>query len=78
MRKKYNISLDEEKTEYVKNALHKSGMTFSNFLDAAINEFYENLKAMESETPEGKKELSGVEFLEALTRMWRKLETKQK
>lgn len=78
MRKRYNVSLDQEKTEYIKAALSKTGVSFSSFLDLAVDEFYDNLKAIKSEVPEGKKELSGVEFLEALTKMWRKMEARKK
>jgi len=73
MRKRYNVSLDEEKTEFVKAALHKSGMKFSNFLDATISEFYNNLKEIQSEVPKGVESMEAVQFLEALTGMIKRL-----
>lgn len=74
MRKRYSLSLDQEKTDYVKKRLIQSGMTFSNFVDYAVSELYDNMKEIEKEIPVGKKNITGIEFLEALTRMWKKLE----
>jgi len=72
-KKTYNVSLDEERTEYVKEAIRKTGMSFSAFLDASIEELYKNLQDVSAGMPKGADELTTVEFLESLTGMLKRM-----
>jgi len=66
MKKNYLVSLDKEKTEYVKMALKKSGMTLSGFCDASVCEFYDNLIKMSEIYKKSPEEMTVPEFLKAL------------
>ena len=66
-RKNYTVSLDEEKTEYVKMALKKANMTLSGFVDASICEFYDNLMKMNEVYQKSPSEMTVPEFLNALS-----------
>jgi len=66
-RKAYFVTLDKEKTEYVKIALKKSGMSLSGFVDAAIAEFYDNLIKMNEFYQKSPSEMTVPEFLNALS-----------
>jgi len=65
-RKAYFVTLDKEKTEYVKIALKKSGMSLSGFIEASISEFYDNLIKMSEVYKKSPEEMTVPEFLKAL------------
>jgi len=66
-RKNYTVSLDEEKAEYVKMALKKSGITLSSFVDASVAEYYDNLMEMTEFYKKKPEEMTVSEFLNALS-----------
>lgn len=66
-RKNYTVSLNEKKTDYVKMVLKKSGITLSGFVDAAISEYYDNLKEMTEFYKKKPEEMTVSEFLNALS-----------
>lgn len=47
MKKKYTVNLDEEKVEILKAFLQKGGMSFSGYLNSAVNEFVLALENMD-------------------------------
>ncbi len=69
MRKRYSVSLDEEKAETVKTALTKSNMTLSGFLNMTINEFYNNLVELSELYKKDPKDLTPTEFMAAIMGM---------
>jgi len=78
-RKKYMLSLDQEKTDYVQAALKKSGMSLSSFAEASISEFYDNLIKMNEFYKKDVADMTVPEFLQALSVfMGRLLETPDK
>ncbi len=82
MRKNYMMSLDKDKTEFVKEALKKSNMTLSGFVEASITELYDNLIKMSAVYKKSPAEMTVPEFLTALSgfmeRMTESSEEKEK
>jgi len=82
MRKNYTLSLDKGKTEFVKDALKKSNMTLSGFVETSISELYDNLIKMSEVYKKSPAEMTVPEFLSSLSefmeRMTESSEEKEK
>jgi hypothetical protein len=67
MKKKYTMTLDEEKVQILKEYLHRGGMSFSGYMNQQVNEFvavvgYMNLPDDVSKIPLG-------QFVDTFNRM---------
>jgi len=72
-KKRYLISLNEEKAEYIKVRLKKSNMSLSTLFSFTVDEIYENLTMIE-EKRENSGELKTPELLESMAAMIRKMQ----
>ena len=67
MKKNYTVSLDEEKVLLVRPWLEKKGISFSGFLNSAIDEMADGISRMD--LPEDVSEMSIGNFMKAFSRL---------
>jgi len=67
MKKNYTVSLDDEKVELVKPWLEKKGISFSGFLNSAVDEMAEGIAKMD--LPEDVSEMSIGHFMKAFSKL---------
>lgn len=70
-KKKYTVTMDAEKGEFVKEILNKSGMTLSGYLEASVIELYEMMHQGGMKDPG---EMNAAELFEMLSRMIRRIQ----
>lgn len=70
--KNFTLSLIPEETEKAQEELKKAGISLSSFVRSAIHEFLEALEA--GQKKKNFKDMSAVEFIEAVEEMKKKLD----
>jgi len=70
IRKNYLVSLDKEKTDFVKGYLKRSGINFSSFLENSVVELYKMIKEEKLKDPG---EMKPYEFLQVLADMTKRV-----
>jgi hypothetical protein len=74
MKKNYTVSLDDEKVEFLKPWLEKKGVSFSGFLNGAIDEMVTAIKEMN--LPEDVSKMPIGQFMETFARLMKHMRRK--
>jgi hypothetical protein len=67
MKKNFTVSLDDEKVALIKPWLEKKGLSFSGFLNSAVDEMAEGIVKMN--LPDDVSEMSIGDFMQAFSRL---------
>jgi len=74
MKKNYTLSLDEEKVELIRPWLERKGLSFSGFVNGAVDEMAIAITSMN--LPEDVGSMTLTEFMKAFSRMVKKMKEK--
>lgn len=77
MKKRYNVTLDQESTEELQRLLDKSGQSLSSFLSALVVEYVEAMRLLTKKLPSDASKVELGTFLQLFSGMVKKMSVKK-